>query len=119
MNGEAVRRSEVLETQKLLPPQYRSLPLEQIYPLLLDEMIDSRLATAEARRLKLQNDPQVKRRIARAEDQILREAYFDREVTKILTDQELRKRYDEIVATMPKQEEIRARHIELVTRPLV
>lgn len=116
VNGEAIRRSEVLETQKLLPPQYRSLPLEQIYPLLLDEMIDSRLATAEARRLKLQNDPQVKRRIARAEDQILREAYFDREVTKVLTDQEVRKRYDEIVAAMPKQEEIRARHIVVKTK---
>ncbi len=116
VNGETIRRSEVLETQKLLPPQYRNLPLEQIYPLLLDEMIDGRLATAEARRMKLQNDPQVKRRIANAEDQILREAYFDREVTKILTDQELRKRYDEIVAAMPKQEEIRARHIVVKTK---
>jgi len=116
VNGETIRRSEVLETQKLLPPQYRNLPLEQIYPLLLDEMIDSRLATSEARRMKLQNDPQVKRRIANAEDQILREAYFDREVTKVLTDQELRKRYDEIVAAMPKQEEIRARHIVVKTK---
>ena len=116
VNGETIRRSEVLETQKLLPPQYRSLPLEQIYPLLLDEMIDSRLATAEARRMKLQNDPQVKRRIVNAEDQILREAYFDREVSKTLTDQELRKRYDEIVAAMPKQEEIRARHIVVKTK---
>lgn len=115
VNGETIRRSEVLETQKQLPPQYRNLPLEQIYPLLLDEMIDSRLATAEARRLKLQNDPEVKRRIVNAEDQILRDAYFNREVTKILTDQELRKRYDEIVAAMPKQEEIRARHIVVKT----
>lgn len=116
VNGETIRRSEVLQTQKLLPAQYRGLPLEQIYPLLLDEMIDSRLATAEARRLKLQNDPQVKRRIASAEDQILRDAYFDREVTKILTDQELRKRYEEIIASMPKQEEIRARHIVVKTK---
>ena len=116
VNGETIRRSEVLETQKLLPPQYRNLPLEQIYPLLLDEMIDSRLATSEARRMKLQNDPQVKRRIANAEDQILREAYFDREVSKTLTDQELRKRYDEIVAAMPKQDEIRARHIVVKTK---
>lgn len=116
VNGEMIRRSEVLETQKLLPPQYRSLPLEQIYPLLLDEMIDSRLATAEARRMKLQNDPEVKRRIANAEDQILRDAYFNREVTKTLTDQELRKRYDEIVAVMPKQDEIRARLIAVKTK---
>lgn len=116
VNGEAIRRSEVIETQKLLPPQYRSLPLEQIYPLLLNEMIDGRLATAEARREKLQNDPQVKRRIARAEDQILRDAYFDREIAKTLTDQELRKRYDEIVAALPKQEEIRARHIVVKTK---
>ena len=116
VNGETIRRSEVLETQKQLPPQYRNLPLEQIYPLLLDEMIDSRLATAEARRLKLQNDPEVKRRIVNAEGQILRDAYFNLEVTKILTDQELRKRYDEIVAAMPKQEEIRARHIVVKTK---
>jgi peptidyl-prolyl cis-trans isomerase C len=116
VNGEAIRRSDVLETQKMLPQQYRSLPLEQIYPLLLDEMIDSRLATAEARRLKFQNDPQVKRLVARAEDQIMRDAYFDREVKKVLTDQELRKRYDEIVAAMPKQEEIRARHIVVKTK---
>jgi len=116
VNGESIRRSEVTETQKLLPPQYRNLPIEQIYPLLLDEMIDSRLATAEARRLKLQSDPQVKRRISNAEDQILRDAYFDREVSKTLTDQELRKRYDEIVAAMPKQDEIRARHIIVKTK---
>lgn len=116
VNGETIRRSDVLETQKALPPQYRNLPIEQIYPLLLDEMIDIRLATAEARRLKLQNDPRVKKQVARAEDQILREALFDQDVSKVLTDDELHKRYDELVAKMPKQDEIRARHIVVKTK---
>jgi peptidyl-prolyl cis-trans isomerase C len=116
VNGETIRRSDVVEMQKALPAQYRNLPLEQIYPLLLDEMIDIRLATAEARRLKLQDDPEVKKKVARAENQILRETLFDQDVSKVLTDAELRKRYDELVAKMPKQDEIRARHIVVKTK---
>lgn len=116
VNGDTIHRSDVLAVQKQLPAQYRDVPLEQIYPLLLDEMIDGRLATAEARRQKLQNDAAVKRQIVRAEDTILRDAYFDREVAKVLTEEELHRRYDEIVANMPKQEEIRARHILVGTK---
>jgi peptidyl-prolyl cis-trans isomerase C len=111
-----IHRSDVTTAQQMLPPQYRSAPIETVYPLLLDELVDSKLIVAEARKDKLQNDPDIKRRLAYLEEQIVKDAYLRRYVQKTLTDELLRKRYDELVKSLPPQEEVRARHILVKTK---
>ncbi|MFO0997566.1 MAG: peptidylprolyl isomerase [Alphaproteobacteria bacterium] len=111
-----ISRSDVATAQQMLPPQYRSAPLESVYPLLLDELVDTKLVVAEARKEKLQNDPDIKRRLAYLEEQLLKDAYLRRYVQKVLNDDVLRKRYEELVKSLPPQEEVRARHILVKTK---
>jgi peptidyl-prolyl cis-trans isomerase C len=114
VNAIEIHRSDVIQTLANLPPQVQQMPMEQVYPLLLERMIDNKLVAAAGRAQKLQDDPQIKRRVAEFEDRAIQEAYLGRAIDGKLTDAELHKKYDAFVTENPPQEEVRARHI-LVT----
>lgn len=111
VNGDEIRRSEIVEAQQNLSEQYRGLPPAMIFPALLEHLIDFKLVVGEGRKANLQEDEAVKRRLARLEDEVIRDVYLARYVGEAITEEALRQRYDEFVKTMPPQEEIKARHI--------
>ncbi len=114
VNGSEIRRSDLESLQEAFP-QARSMPLESIYPALLDRLITTKLMTDEARKAKMLDLDVVKKRIAIATDQILQMAYLEAQKEKENTEELMKKRYDEEVAKMPKEEEIRAHHILVKT----
>ena len=111
VNGDEIRRSEIVEAQQNLSEQYRGLPPAMIFPALLEHLIDFKLVVGEGRKANLQEDEAVKRRLARLEDEVIRDVYLARYVGEAITEETLRQRYDEFVKTVPPQEEIKARHI--------
>ena len=111
VNGDEIRRSEIVEAQQNLSEQYRGLPPAMIFPALLEHLIDFKLVVGEGRKANLQEDEAVKRRLARLEDEVIRDVYLARYVGEAITEEALRQRYDEFVKTVPPQEEIKARHI--------
>lgn len=110
VNGVELHRSDVIELQHNLPPQYQQVPLEKFYPQLLDELITQQLVTADARREKLQDDPEYKQRVAELQDRILQDIWLKREVDKVATDQRLHADYDKYVKDH-SSEQIKASHI--------
>lgn len=116
VNGEEIRRSSVLAAQETLPPQYRSVPMEQLYPAILKQMIDQKLVSQAARQANLQNDPEVKQRVAQLEDRVLQQALLGRTVTAEVTEAKVRERYEQVSKETPATEEVRARHILLDTQ---
>lgn len=115
VDGGEIRYSEFTEAQQFLPDQYRSLPLQAIYPVLLEQLIEVRLVVAAARKENLQDDETVRERMARIEEQVIREVYLTRYVSNAVTEDALRQRYDEFVAGLPPEDEISARHILVET----
>ncbi len=115
VNGYEIRRSEIVEAQRNLSEQYRSLPPATIFPALLEHLIDFKLVIGEARKANLHEDDAVKKRLALLEDQVIREFYLARHVGAAITEEALRQRYDEFVKTIPPKEEIKARHILVKT----
>lgn len=115
VNGTEIHRSELIQAQQGLPPQYRSSPLEMIFPALVERLIDARLVTLEARKGNLQDDEDVRKRMAWLEDQVIQEAYLRRYVAGVATEGLLRQRYDEFLKLNPPREEVHARHILLET----
>ncbi len=111
VNGDEIRRSEIVEAQQNLSEQYRGLPPAMIFPALLEHLIDFKLVVGEGRKANLQEDEAVKRRLALLEDEVIRDVYLARYVGEAITEEALRQRYDEFVKTVPPQEEIKARHI--------
>jgi peptidyl-prolyl cis-trans isomerase C len=110
VNGVELRRSAVLESARDLPRAYQD-QIEQIYPALVDRLIDLTLLGEEARRRELPNDAEVKDRVALFESQVIREVLLDRQVKEGMTDEAVRARYDRFVKEFQPQAEIQARHI--------
>jgi peptidyl-prolyl cis-trans isomerase C len=106
-----IHRSDMVTALNSMPPQVQQMQMSQIYPLLIDRMVDIKLIAAAGRAAGLASDPEVKRKVAEAEDRAIQEAYLDGKVKKQITDEAIRKKYQEELAGNPPEEEVHARHI--------
>jgi peptidyl-prolyl cis-trans isomerase C len=110
VNGENVTRADVIAAAKQLPAEYQS-QLNQIFPALIDRQIDLELISQAGAAQKLTEDPEVQKQIAELTENIVRQAVLDRLLREKMTDAAIRARYDQFVAALPKQQEVKARHI--------
>ena len=115
VDGTELRLSDVEAAQKNLPPQAQKLPLEQIYPMLLDRLVDGMLITKAGRKEHLDQDPEVQDRLKHYEDRLIQEAYINRAVKPAETEDQLRTRYQTFLKEKPAHEEVHASHILLAT----
>jgi peptidyl-prolyl cis-trans isomerase C len=116
VDGAEIRRSDVIASVETLPPQLQQMPLQAIYPLLVDRLIDARLLVGEAERRNLADRPEVaeviEEAMARARDQVLRIALLQNAVEDGVTEERLRERYEELRQEEDfAYDEVRARHI--------
>jgi len=114
VNGEEIRQSDVAAMARTLPPQYQS-QLMQIYPMLVQRLIDFNLAGKAGRAAGLASDDKVKTFVAMAEEQAIREVYLEREIEARVTDAMVQEAYQAHLAANPPAEEHHARHILLKT----
>ena len=110
VNGEEIRWSDVLALVRTLPQQYQT-QLMQIYPMLVQRLIDSKLAGEAGRAAGLAGDDRVKAFVVKAEEQAIREVYLEREIDARITDAMVQDAYKAHLAANPPAEEYHARHI--------
>lgn len=115
VNGFEIHRSDIEDAARSLPPQLRQQPVNQIYSMILSQMVGTTLAAQAARREKLQDRPEVKRRMMLIRDQVLAQLYMDEVIRKNITEAKLKAAYDRYLKTAPPREEVKARHILLPT----
>ncbi len=115
VNGHEIRGSQVMELIRHLPKQTQEVPMEKLVPAMVDTLINTQLIQEAAEREHLQDDQEVKRRLAVAQAEIVRQLYIERLVNKDLTDAKLHTAYDQFIKEMPAQEEVDARHILVKT----
>jgi len=115
VTGTKIHKSMLAAAQQLLPQQYQQIPLEQIYPALVDTVIDMKLAAADARSRKLHEEADFKVLMARIEDQMLQRSVLQRELNAAVTDDAVKARYDKMVKDMGESKEVHARHILVKT----
>ncbi len=115
VNGTELHKSDLEAMQKMLPPQYRQAPIEQIYPALLDQLVSTTLFIQEGRKDKLADDPEVKQKLAQLTDTVIQNVYVERIIKSASTDEKLHQRYDANIKAAPPQEQVDARHILVKT----
>ena len=113
VDGSELRLSDVKAAQQNLPPQAQKLPLEQIYPQLLDRLVDGMLILEAGRKEHLDQDPDLQSRLKHYEDRLIQEVYISRAIKQAKTDDRLKARYETFLKEKPAQEEVRARQILL------
>lgn len=111
VDGAAIRRSEVLQVQQTLPQQFQQMPIEVLFPALIERMIDAKLIANAGRKENLEASPDVKRRMAIFEERVIQEVYLNQRIEKASTPEALRVRYDQFVKDNPAKEQVSARHI--------
>lgn len=111
VDGRDITRVDVFRFIKLMPANLQQLPPSALYPLALDQVINTRIVQNKAEDSGLENDPEVKEQVNMAEQQIIRSIYVQREADKEISNSELKKAYDDLLAKVPEVEEVKARHI--------
>ena len=106
-----IHSSDLSEAAQALPEQYRSMPAAQLYPMLLDQVIDREAVGVLARKQGLDKDPAVIKAMGRASEQVLANSVIGKVVGPTVTEAALRVRYDRDIAGKTGAEEVHARHI--------
>jgi peptidyl-prolyl cis-trans isomerase C len=112
VNGQPILRSEVLIAAESLPPQLRAVPIEALYPALLNQLIDRKLTVAQAEKEKFDKDPTVEKRVEDIRERVIEQLYLSSKIEKGLTDDMLKAEYDKL----PTEKRVRASHILVKTR---
>ncbi|HUN45552.1 MAG TPA: peptidylprolyl isomerase [Stellaceae bacterium] len=115
VNGSELHRSDVVAARQMLPPQVQQMPFEQVYPLLLDRMVTEMVVAQAGRKQKLADDPEVKKKMAQIQDQVIEEAYLNRYLKSTLTEDKIKARYAQFAKEQKPQEQVNARHILVKT----
>jgi len=111
VNGIDIKYLDIIEAQKLLPEQYRKVPIEQIFPTLLDSIIDTYLTAADGRLKNIHNSADFKKEMMRIERQLLQRNAITQAINKSVTDAALQDAYSKMKIENKGNEEIHARHI--------
>ena len=111
VDGHVIRLSDVESARGLLPPQMQDQPLQVVYPVLLDSLINSHLAAEKARQLGFDETPEYQSRMARIGEQILERVLLTKHIEQQLTEELLQQRYDVLRERAKTLFEVHARHI--------
>jgi len=107
--------SDIEAARQSLPPQAQKLPFDQVYPMLLERLVDGALITEAGRKEHLDGDADVQTRLKRYEDRLIGEAYLSRAIKDAETEDRLKARYQVLAKEKAGQEEVHARHILVKT----
>lgn len=111
VNGQPILRSEVLEAINSLPQQYRQMPVEMLVPLMAEQVATAHLVAQKGVDAGLQNDPEVKERLATAERRIIQDVWLQRQLKAKVTDAAIQDAYKKYLTDNPPQDQVKARHI--------
>lgn len=111
VNGQEIHLSDVKQAAENVPPQARALPPQQLYPMLLDRLIDAHALLVEAKKMGLEKDPAIQRTMQAAQDSVLETAVLNKVVRPQVSDDAVKAKYDQTYADKPGEVEVHARHI--------
>ncbi|MDP9126906.1 MAG: peptidylprolyl isomerase [Pseudomonadota bacterium] len=116
VNGQELHRSDLVHQLARMGPQAQQIPIQALYPQLLQKMVATKLVSAQGYAQGLQNDKDVKAQVKEAESQIVAEAWVRKTIQPKITEAKIKEKYDELSAKFKPQDEVRARHILVPTQ---
>jgi peptidyl-prolyl cis-trans isomerase C len=116
VNGEPIHMSDVQAAGATLPANLQQLPADQLFPLLVNQLIDRKALLIAAQAENLQSDPKISAAMVAAADEKLENAYVQQQVTPVVTDAAVEAEYNKDYAGKPGPEQVEARHILVKTQ---
>lgn len=111
LNGEEIKRSDVFDFISGLPDQVRQMPIQNLFPIALEQVINNRIVNDKAESANLAGDPEVEQLVTQAKNQIIRNVFVERKIDEHVTQKKLLAKYEELLNNLEGVKETRARHI--------
>ena len=115
VNGVAIKTSDVEMAAEDLLAQLQSVPPKQRFQFLIEYLVERQLLAQAADKAKIASTDEYKRRLEYYSTKALRDSYFKTKIEPTISDEEAKKRYEEEIAKINPEEEVRARHILVKT----
>ncbi len=111
VDGKKFRRQDVVDMMNTVPPQLRQMPPEQLYPMVVEQMINNQVIDKRASKAGLGRDKDVKEQLAKVKEQIIRAKFLENTLQENMDEARLKAEYDQYVESYKAEEEVRASHI--------
>jgi peptidyl-prolyl cis-trans isomerase C len=111
VNGHEIKVSEVQMATDDIIGQLPDLPPKLRYPYVVEYLVERHLMAQMAVKEGVADTDEYKRRLALYQAKALRDAYFFQKVRPMVTEEDIKKAYDDEAAKVAQTERIRARHI--------
>jgi len=111
VNGDEIRRQDVVDLVNLMPAQMRQIPLPQLFPMALEQAISNKIVDQKAANAGLEKDKDVQEEVYKAQQRIIRTTFIENILEENVTDEKIKAKYDEYVKDFPEVEEVKAAHI--------
>ena len=115
VNGHEIKVSEVQMATDDIIGQLPDLPPKLRYPFVVEYLIERHLLAQYAVKEGIADTEEYKRRLALYQAKALRDAYFFQKIRPQVTEEEMKKVYDDEAAKVQQTERVRARHILVAT----
>lgn len=118
VNGEQISVAEIKEAYDENPQIKAQVPFEEFYSRALDVIVNGKLALQAATKANVQASAEYQKELAQMQEDLARKVYIDQQVEARVTDEEVKKFYDEYVKNFKSVKEIKAKHILVDTEDL-
>jgi peptidyl-prolyl cis-trans isomerase C len=116
VDGKPIHMSDVQAAGSELPANLQQLPSDQLFPLLVNQLIDRQALLVAANAEHLQKDPKVHQAMVDAANEKLENAYVQQKVGPQVTDAAVQAEFNKDYANKPGPQQVDARHILVKTQ---
>lgn len=118
VNGEQITVAEVRGAYEANPQIKAQVKFDEFYDRALDVIINAKLALQAATKANVQATPEYQKELAQMQEDLARKVYIDQQIASKVTDEEIKKFYDEYVKNFKSAKEIKAKHILVDTEDM-
>jgi peptidyl-prolyl cis-trans isomerase C len=111
INGETIYINDLKQSYADHPQIKDRVPFEEFYAKTLDVFVNSKLVYQAAKAAKIEETPEFNRQLVTAKEDLARKLYLEKMVEEKVTDEEVKKLYDEYTSKFESQKEVKAKHI--------
>ena len=115
INGLEITRTDLDYAAADFASEMARIPPEKQERVLVDVLVDLHLFATAAEKEGLDKTPEFERRLSFLRARALRNVYFKQKIEDMVSDSEARALYDEEIAKIEPEDEVRARHILVET----
>ncbi len=111
INGETIYINDLKQSYADHPQIKDRVPFEEFYAKTLDVFVNSKLVYQAAKAAKIEETPEFNRQLVTAKEDLARKLYLEKMVAEKVTDEEIKKLYNEYTSKFESQKEVKAKHI--------